>query len=153
MLHRTRPWTLRSNIGFKQSWVYSGVAHIQFRVYSGVEYSHVYSTQLSRIYECILNTLYWVDTHTLYSAELNASALLYSAELSRTECLSMSIPIYSLQDCLLIIVMVDLRPRRMFLKQKSRVLMCLSTYPKGTTFWCSSDRQFFFANAVAVYWC
>ena len=87
-------------VGHTQSWVYSGVAHIQFRVYSGVEYSHVYSTQLSRIYECILNTLYWVDTHTLYSAELNASALLYSAELSRTECLSMSIPIYSLPDCL-----------------------------------------------------
>jgi len=60
-------------ITLKQSWVYSGVAHILFRVYSGVEYRHVYSTQLSRIYECILNTLYWVDTHTLYSAELNAS--------------------------------------------------------------------------------
>ena len=41
-----------------------------------------------------------MDTHTLYSAELNASALLYSAELSRTECLSMSIPIYSLPDWL-----------------------------------------------------
>ena len=82
------PW-IRGTL--KQSWVYSGVAHILFRVYSGVEYRHVYSTQLSRIYECILNTLYWVDTHTLYSAELNASALLYSAELSRTECLSMSI--------------------------------------------------------------
>ena len=39
-----------------------------------------------------------MDTHTLYSAELNASALLYSAELSRTECLSMSIPIHSLPD-------------------------------------------------------
>ena len=65
-----------------QSWVYSGVAHIQFRVYSGVEYSHVYSTQLSRIYECILNTPYLVDIHKLYSAELNATALLYSAELS-----------------------------------------------------------------------
>ena len=39
-----------------------------------------------------------MDTHTLYSAELNALALLYSAELSRTECLSMSIPINSLQD-------------------------------------------------------
>ena len=86
------------SLRWHQSWVYSGVAHIQFRVYSGVEYSHVYSTQLSRIYECILNTLYWVDTHTLYSAELNASALLYSAELSRTECLSMSIAIYSLPD-------------------------------------------------------
>ena len=40
----------------KQSWVHSGVAHIEFRVYSGVEYSHVYSTQLNRICECILNT-------------------------------------------------------------------------------------------------
>ena len=80
------PW-IRGTL--KQSWVYSGVAHILFRVYSGVEYRHVYSTQLSRIYECILNTLYWVYTHTLYSAEL-----------SRTECLSMSIPTYSLQDWL-----------------------------------------------------
>ena len=32
-----------------------------------------------------------MDTHTLYSAVLNASALLYSAELSRTEQTSMSI--------------------------------------------------------------
>ena len=43
---------------------------------------------------------YSMDTRTLYSAELNAFAPLYSAELSRRECLSMSIPIYSHQDWL-----------------------------------------------------
>ena len=43
---------------YKQSWVYSRVAHIQFRVYSGVEYNHVYTTQMSRIYEWILNICY-----------------------------------------------------------------------------------------------
>ena len=37
-------------------------------------------------------------SHTLLT-KLNASAQLYSAELSRKECLSISIPIYSLQDC------------------------------------------------------
>ena len=68
---------------FFQSWVYSGVAHIQFRVYSGVEYSHVYSTQLSRIYEWILNTLIaWILTH---STQLNWMHQLYSTQLNWVE--------------------------------------------------------------------
>ena len=50
--------------------------------------------------ECIFSTLCWVYAQAFSSAELNIEVIFNSAELSRTECLSMSIPTHSTQDWL-----------------------------------------------------